>query len=425
MFEGEGLAVGLANLAPGPGLARVLASVDRSRLSGHDRVVLLQAHQRMVSHYQAELYADVQAVWDAEREVAATEMAEEGLVLSSEIEEMASSEVRAALRLTRRSADTHVALAWALMVYHPEVWQALNQGRIDLARARIICDATCHLETEAARHVAEEVLERAGELTTGQLRARVARLCIMVDPDAARQRYQERLAERRIFSQPTDVGTANLYGMELPVDETARAMRRINALVRAAKTKHDPRTIDQVRADVFLDLLCGRTVDKRARVGKDQAMVDIRVDLATLAGLTESPGEIPGWGPVTADIARQVVEGQRDAEWRITVTGEEGEVVHAGTTRRRPTADQRRQVEARNPACVFPGCRMPAIQSDLDHNHPWAQHHRTITDDLAPLCRHDHNNRHVRGWKVGRVRPGFYQWTSPLGHTYTVGPDPP
>ncbi|MCZ6455928.1 MAG: hypothetical protein O6650_01630 [Actinobacteria bacterium] len=39
--------------------------------------------------------------------------------------------------------------------------------------------------------------------------------------------------------------------------------------------------------------------------GPNRAMVDIRVDLETLTGLTENPGELAGFGPVIADIARR------------------------------------------------------------------------------------------------------------------------
>jgi hypothetical protein len=429
MFESERVAQDLPRdlleMAPGLELGQVLAALDRHRLTGYDRVVLLEAHARQVAHYQAELHADIQAVWEAEREAALnelSELSEAGLVLSSEIDEMASSEIRAALTLTRRAADVYIDLAHGLMVRQPAVWAALHEGRIDLAKARILCEQTSHLEDETARQVAGTALQRAPGQTTGQLRARVARLCISADPGAARQRYEQRLGERRVVSEPTEAGTANLYGLELPVADTARAMRRINSLARSLNTSDDPRTIDQIRADVFLDLLNGR----QPKVGSnDRGTVDIRVDLDTLTGLSESPGEIPGWGPVIADIARQVTERQHDAEWRVTVTGEDGGLLHVGTTRRRPTADQRRQVEFRSPTCVFPGCRMPAADSDLDHNHPWAQYHRTATDDLAPLCRHDHTTRHRRGWRIKRLRHGVYQWTSPLGHTYTVGPDPP
>jgi hypothetical protein len=80
---------------------------------------------------------------------------------------------------------------------------------------------------------------------------------------------------------------------------------------------------------------------------------------------------------------------------------------------------------ARSDTCVFPGCRMPATESDLDHNQPWAETHVTETDQLAPLCRHDHVNRHQRGWKISQLAPGAYQLTSPLGHIYTTGADPP
>lgn len=43
----------IEKLEPGPVLAALLSSVRVEDLSGHDRVNLMKAHQRMVSHYQA------------------------------------------------------------------------------------------------------------------------------------------------------------------------------------------------------------------------------------------------------------------------------------------------------------------------------------------------------------------------------------
>ncbi|RLA50218.1 MAG: hypothetical protein DRQ98_13145 [Gammaproteobacteria bacterium] len=40
-------------MAPGPVMGAFLSSVDVSRLSGYDQVVVLRAHQRMASFYQA------------------------------------------------------------------------------------------------------------------------------------------------------------------------------------------------------------------------------------------------------------------------------------------------------------------------------------------------------------------------------------
>lgn len=49
-------------MPPGPELAAVLAGVDREALSGYDRVALVRARSRLISHLQAELYADIESV---------------------------------------------------------------------------------------------------------------------------------------------------------------------------------------------------------------------------------------------------------------------------------------------------------------------------------------------------------------------------
>ena len=180
--------------------------------------------------------------------------------------------------------------------------------------------------------------------------------------------------------------------------------------------------MDQVRADVFLDLLNGVIQHSRSEGG---GAVDIQVDLTTLAGLDERPGELNGYGPVIADVARQVTEEQSGAEWRVTVIDPEtGAVVHNGTTRRRPGAGLKRHVESRSPTCVFPGCRMPATDCDLDHNRARSEGGPTNSKNLGPLCRHDHVIKH-HGWKVEQLKPGIYRLTSPLGHRYSTRPEPP
>jgi hypothetical protein len=325
--------------------------------------------------------------------------------------------------LTRRGSEVQVDLAFQLCDRLPMVWQALYQGRIDLARARVISDQTSHFDVETARRIAELALERAPGQTTGQLRARLQRLVIAVDPEAARHRYEDGLIERRLVGESNSDGTANLLGLSLPAAEANAALRRVNRLARAAKTRDDPRSMDQVRTDVFLDLLSGRHHQNHR--DSDRGVVDLRVELTTLLGWDDQPGEIPGWGPVISDVARQITEAQSSAVWRVTATDDNGAPLAVITTRRRPTAAQQRVVEARNPNCVFPGCRMPAGQCDLDHEHPWAETQETSTTYLEPLCRHHHRIRHRLGWKLRQVEPGVYEWTSPLGHTYVTRPEPP
>jgi hypothetical protein len=410
---GSVLPEGLETMAPGPELASVLAGIDPSSLSGYDRITVMKARQRLRSQLDAELAADMVGVVDAVSRV----------VEEEEAYQAAASEIRAALRLTRRAADSWLHVSTELLSRLPSVWEAMHRGEIDLPRARVIIDQTLVLDRASATEVAELILPEAADLTTGQLRARLARLVIGVNPEAAKKRFEDRLLERRLYGEPTPEGTANLHGLDLDPVDTTQAMRRINRMAQALKNQGDPRTLDQIRADIFLDLLCGRP--ENSPVSPPRAVVDVRVNASTLAGLDESPGEIPGWGPVLADVARKLVSRQPNATWQVTVTDETGRPLNSVTTRRRPTAQQKRMAVARSDTCVFPGCRMPATESDLDHNQPWAETHVTETDQLAPLCRHDHVNRHQRGWKISQLAPGAYQLTSPLGHIYTTGADPP
>jgi hypothetical protein len=410
-----GLPEGLAEMTPGARLGSVLALIDRERLNGADRVTLMQAWNRQVAHAQAELYASMTAVADAEAEAFPDDD-------PFNINDAAASEIRAALTLTRRSADYHLGFAQQLVESYPELWKALHCGRVDLPKTRVIINQTSHLDRELVREITKTALERAHRQTTGQLRSRLQKLVIEVDPDSARARYEEGVARRRVTAEATESGTANVFGLDLPAADSSSAIRRINRLARDLKTAGDTRTMDQIRADIFLDLLNGRNDHLN---GNSRGVVDIRVDLTTLAELDDNPAEIPGWGPVIADIARQTVTKQDDAEWRVTVTDPvNGQVVHSGTTRRRPTAAQRRRIEARYLACVFPGCRMPARDSDIDHRRARIDGGPTEDINLTPLCRRDHRLKH-NGWHVEMVIAGIFVWTSPLGLTYIVESLPP
>jgi hypothetical protein len=193
-------------------------------------------------------------------------------------------------------------------------------------------------------------------------------------------------------------------------------MAHVEHLARSLKTKQEGRTIDQLRADVVLDLLEGTGVARKAGRGA----VTLHADLATLAGLADSPGELGGYGPVISDIARRVAEKQPDAEWTYVVTDPvTGDIVDVGITGYRPTASQRREVLAAYQRCVFPGCRMPSTDCDIDHRVPHADNGPTATPNLGPVCRHDHVIRHRFGWSYRREANGDHVWRSPLGHTYT------
>ena len=418
----EPIPPGLENLEPGPVLACLLAAINVDQVSGYNRIVVLRAHNRMASHYAAQSYRAMTSVSDYMN----SDFDDDPLLAN----EAAAAEIRAGLRLTRSSADHELGFALDLNQRLPRVWEALAAGLIDVRRARVINNATFHLPIGTARNVADEIIGRAGDLTAGQLASRLRRLCIEVDPDQAKRRYEQAVTERRVVAEPTVAGTTNLFAIDLPPHRAAAASRRINHLARQLRTPGETRTMDQLRADVLLGLLAGTG----PAVAGQKGVVDIHAELTSLTRLTNDPGYLAGYGPVIADIARQVTEDQQDGQWRYTIT-DGGRLVSNGITRRRPTKSERRYVEARDPICVFPGCRMPATSCDIDHRITWGEGGPTHQTNLAPLCRHDHNTiKHKAGWTYDQLseaefgedklepRPwrGDYQFTSHLGHTYTT-----
>lgn len=408
---------GLDTLEPGPLLAAMLSQIDPHRLSGHDRIVVLRARQRMASHYAARVMDDMVAVsdavdegWDHDPQVAA---------------DAASAEIQAALCLTRRAADSELALAIDLRRRLPRVWASLAAGDLDARRARAIAHQTSHLSADACRRVVDRIIDLAASLTTGQLVARLRRLAMEIVPEEAEERYRNAVQDRRVVAEPTTDGTCHLLGLDLPPDRVAAATRHINTVARRLAGPDEARSMDQLRADVLLDLLSGAYVD--GRPSRPQGAVDITVDLTTLAELDDRPGDLAGFGPVIADVARRVAREQRHVTWSYIVTDPDtGQPLFTGVTRRRPTEATQRHVRARYRRCVFPGCRMPARQSDLDHRRPWSEGGSTHGSNLAPLCRHHHHRiRHVAGWSYQVSGDGTVTWRSRLGHTYTGGPDPP
>ncbi len=393
----------LDGIPAGPGLAAALAALDAAGVAAEHRPWLLAARQRMVSWWESRMYGDMAAIATAyEREHPDT------------WPEESSPEIACALHLTRRSADAELGLAIDLRDRLPQVADLYRQGVLDRRRVRVLVQGTAHLDVELARQVAARVLPQAAEWTTGQLAYRLRQLCIEIDPEAAAARYAAAVEERRVVAGMNPQGAMDIWAFDLPAARAAQAMDRLDALARRLRSRGESRTMDQLRADVLLDLLCGDTDTVAGTVG-------ITVDLATLAGLTEAPGDLGGYGPVVADIARQLAAASPQAtwEWSAYCTGCR-DLVDAGTTRRRPTAHQARTVRRRDRHCVFPGCRRPADDCDLDHICDWVRTGRTSACRLALLCRYHHLRKHRSGWTYERLPNGDYRWTSPLGHTYTT-----
>ena len=320
-----------------------------------------------------------------------------------EATEMAAAEIRVALNLTRHSADVEMQFALELHRRLPRLFDLLATGALDVRRAKVIERGTAHLSDATAYAVLEDIADDAPSLTTGELRARLRTLCIETDPNEAKDSYNTAVENRRVVIEPTDTGTANLHAYDLPADEAAAIGNRIHAEAKSLHgTAGETRTMDQLRTDILIDYLNG--ISRNTATSRGNA--DVTITMKTLTGLTDHPGELAGYGPVIADVARKIANDP-DNTLRVIICDETtGEPAHIVTPTRRPTAQQRRSVETRHRTCVFPGCRMPSRQCDIDHTQAVADGGETCDCNLAPLCRHDHCIKHQHGWTYQQLPDG-------------------
>jgi putative component of toxin-antitoxin plasmid stabilization module len=161
----DSLVADLDWLPAGIMLASALSRIDRGSLSGHDRVSVLKVRSKLIAHLQAELLADIQAVSESVSELANHAAPDVRLVFDT-----TAKEVSVALSLTRGSSEVMTGLGDRLCRRLPQVWQALSEGLIDLARARVLSEQTNHLPQALARQVCDQVLTHVSSQTTGQLR---------------------------------------------------------------------------------------------------------------------------------------------------------------------------------------------------------------------------------------------------------------
>ncbi|WP_231861515.1 MULTISPECIES: HNH endonuclease signature motif containing protein [Frankia] len=346
-------------------------------------------------------------------------------------DEFAGDELAAELRLSPAAGGRRLAFAVSAVRRMPAAVNALGFGSIDLERLSALERLTANLTDEQADEVAGGVLSNGGGRPShSAFAAAVRRRVIKVDPEGAERRRRKAANARRVTIRAEADAMGRLSAL-LPADRMVAAFQKVDGLAKKAGTTQDERDLDQRRADVLYDLIMG---DDRDRINIEMQVI---VPVESLAGLSEKPGEIPGYGPIPAEIVREMAANPRCTWRRILTDPAEGRVVETAS-RRFPSAALARYIRARNPTCVFPGCDKPSAACDLDHTRPRSHSGRTEEGNLGPACRRHHRLKHaadrprgaapsattspVTRWKVCQVRPGHFIWTSPEERTYHVGP---
>jgi hypothetical protein len=307
-------------------------------------------------------------------------------------EEFTENELAYALAESRGRAEDLLSIALTMESKLPGTKAALRDGILRQDKAWIIACASARLDPQEARAAEAMVLGRAGRLTPGGLRAAIAGAVMEVAPDKARKRREQAARDARVQRWAEDSGNAALMGRELPPAEVLAADQRITAWARQLKAAGLDGDMDVLRARAYLDLLLGK--DSRPRrdtaAGPDGSgpdgsgpdgggpdgggpgpadpggpagssptgpgvgavptgfagRVTLTVPAATLLGLAERPGEIPGIGPIDPALARDLANAAAanpKTTWCVTVTDQDGHAIGHGCARPEPKNQARRR----------------------------------------------------------------------------------
>ncbi|MBC7291722.1 MAG: DUF222 domain-containing protein, partial [Actinotalea sp.] len=340
----------LVDVEGGPGLVGALRELEGWAADPGSLVEVVAAYERVAA------WARSRAVAAAARLAATPEMNPHwpATVGTPAATAAAATELSLRLGVSRRTGDTFVAMGRALDGLHAGTGDALAAGRLDWPRARVLVEALEHVAPAVALEVEDKVLARAEAMTTTQLRREVARVLEEIDPEDAADRHAHARTRRHV-SRPRALpdGMASMTAV-LTVEAAVRLDACLQAAADGARHDGDPRTVDQLRADA-LDAMgevawlqgaigpvpssVGTPADQsaaatrpdlpvRAAMGSRMPLrgpaggrprINVTVGIGTLLGLDDRPGELAGYGPIGADVARRLAV---DGTWRRLLVDE-------------------------------------------------------------------------------------------------------
>jgi hypothetical protein len=342
----------------------------------------------------------------------------------------AVADIAIRLCLADTTIRTRAAHADTLQRRCPRVWAAFTAGDIDERNAQTVAEFADSLPHDGADSWAAfdaEAVAAARMLTPMKFRvtARAARERIHAESIDVRAR---RAAEKRgVWIGPELDGMATLTA-HLPAVDAYAAKGRLDAIAANLRGgEGETRTLNQLRADAFSDLLTTGTTEtsnKGERSGRGRAAVAITVPVLRLLDQSEQPATLEGYGPIDSATAKRLA-GSASSWVRILTHPVTGVVLDMDRKTYRVPKDLRRWVEMQHPTCTRPGCNRSARDCDMDHIIDWQYGGKTSADNLGPGCEPDHRLRHNSCWDV-HVDPdtGEIYWTSPTGRV-TVADDTP
>ena len=412
-------------LAAAPGIKTLgsLIAIDPQELSPAARIDYLAALERQSSWLQAAMQRAIVAV------AGISEGKSDGPFTG--VDEAEREDVSSALRLSAGTAQMRIDVARTLVNHLPNTCSALATGELSAAHATVIARETANairdgLSEFAIFSIEEKAIAHAEFHTPSQVALQVRNAIAKFAP-ATFEEVVEKARDSRRVSCYNDVDGMSTVVAILPAEDAQTVMKAIEAFIIKGSTEFnvstdspvsDTRSADMKRADALTSLagfaLAASSED--VALHRRPITVNVTIDLPTLLGLSENPGQLAGYGAIPASVARVLAS---DGKWKRFITDPQtGALLDYGRETYQPPQALIDFLIARDRTCRFPGCRRSAALSDLDHAQSWEEGGTTSLDNLGALCRRHHLLKTHGGWGIESRADGSCTWTSPLGKIY-------
>ncbi|YAL81811.1 DUF222 domain-containing protein [Dermacoccaceae bacterium W4C1] len=384
-----------------------------------------------------------------------------------------AEQVGFARRISPAAAARKVNGAVRLRGSFPRTLNALRTGEVSQRQCDALLRGTSHLDEDGCAVVDAALAPRMHGWNTRQTEQAVTHVTYRLDPAAFVARRGHAESERAVWLRPAPDCMA-LISAFVPVAEGVATLAALRQAATAAQAAGDPRTLGQLMADTLTARATHPACDSpsaaedRAQGGCSHCGTDgscsrgsaapnveiaLVMDASTLLGLSDHPGHLNGYGPIPADLAREIAYGAipdsspttgasvTDAKaaptTHVPTGGADGLVRTAGRrwirrlltdpvtgvltaqdSRRRTFDDTaRRFLATRDRHCRQPYCDAPIRH--IDHIHPHSRGGPTSIDNGQGLCERGNYIKDLPGWRTRPgPEPGTIIVTTPTGHDY-------
>jgi len=277
----------------------------------------------------------------------------------------------------------------------------------------------------ALMQIEERALSHAEFHTPAQVANNVRTTLARFAPEEFENAVAQARDTRRVSCYRESDGISTIVAI-LPAQDAQIIMSAIESFVLreenapGSDARSDARNMDMKRADALTALATWALAQSSddVRPHRRPITVNVTVDLPTLLGLAQNPGQLAGYGAIPASLARSLAS---EGQWRRFITDPTtGALLDFGRESYEPPQPLVDFLLARDRTCRFPGCRAPARLADLDHAQSWESGGKTSAENLGALCRRHHRLKTHGGWQLESKSDGACIWTSPDGKSYCV-----